>query len=233
VPAEMRGFVFGVTFIVVFSVLISTIPVGLQGSGTAPDMLTPLDINIVTGFSASEDYVRTDFGGAKTYSYTLGERAWLAVFTTGPVFLLAAKVLIAGILWLGHLEICKFISPTGEDRGESLTLEEIEADATEGIVRYSLQYVDSGLTAGGYVIYWNTTAYSDPSDAWYYDELYLLHGIGIEDIAVANIGSLLVSLLLLQLPEVPLLINILLIAPIWASILFIIWYIIKEMIPFL
>ena len=76
------------------------------------------------------------------------------------------------------------------------------------------------------------TEYEDPEDAWDNDVLILLHGLGIEDTATANIGALIISLLLLQLPEVPTLINIFIAVPIWACIVYVIWYIIKEMIPF-
>ena len=232
--SEQRAFVFAVTFIVVFSVLIASVPTGLLGLGESPDMITPLDSSIITGFSESETYNKSDFslvGSVYQYLYDLGSRTWLCQQGFG-YFQLGAKVFIGGILWLGQLDSCAFISSDGVDRSHSLTFTEIDADAEDGVIRYTLRYVGTGGSAGGFVVYWNTTTYSNSSAAWTGGELYLLHGMGIEDTANADIGALLISLLLLQLPEVPVLINVLLVVPIWASIIFVLWYIIKEMIPF-
>jgi hypothetical protein len=236
VSSEQRGFVFALTFIVVFSTLLSTIPTGLQGQGDTPDMITPLDPSIISDFSDSIDYTESDFVLHTTvywYEYDLGGKKWLCSKYAGVnEFELGSKVLIGGILWLGQLDSCKFLSVEGENRGSGLNFTEIETDATDGTVRYSLLSLTSGNSAGGFIVYWNTTTYSNPSNAWGNDSLYLLHGIGFDASATADIGSLLVSLLLLQLPDVPLLVNVLLVVPIWASVLFILWFIIKEMIPF-
>lgn len=227
--SEQQGFVFSVTFIIIFSLLLSTIPAGLQGPGLTPDMLTPVNPNLVADFSESVDFVRSDFTGVN-YFYDLGGRSWICM-ADDTFFFLWAKVLIGGILWLGGTDACKFVFE-GEDRGESLTFAEIQADADDGTVRYSLEYVLNGNSAGGFILYWNTTLYANASSAWLADGLYLLHGVGIENTASMNIGMLLISLLLLQLPEVPLLVNVLIAVPIWAGIVYIIWFIIKEMIPF-
>lgn len=229
--SELRGFVFALTFIVIFSTLLTTIPTDLQGQGAEPDMVTPLDPSIISDFDVSENYTKAALSPYGQYVYALGNNDW--VFSEyAEIFQLGAKVLIGGILWLGQLDSCKFISPTGEDHGAYLAITDIASDADNGTVRYSLQSIGSGNSLGGFVVYWNTTTYSDPSDAWDNEELYLLHGMGFSATATADIGSLLVSLLLLQLPDVPLLVNILIVTPLWASILYILWYIIKEMIPF-
>ena len=81
--------------------------------------------------------------------------------------------------------------------------------------------------------YYNTTTYATASLAWDADALYFLHGVGIESTATNDIGALIISLLLLQLPEVPPLIAVFLAVPIWACIVYVLWFIIKEMIPFL
>jgi hypothetical protein len=214
----------------IFGLLLATIPVGLQGPGETPDMVTPVDANLLTDFTDSVYFNRASFS-FWTYSYDLGGRSWICE-TDDSGFNLGAKILLGGVLWLGGLDICKFISPDRVDRGVYLTIAEIQEDASDGSVRYSLQYSASGNSAGGFVAYWNTTTYATAAIAWPANGLYLLHGVGIETTATANIGALLVSLLLLQLPDVPLLVNVLLAVPIWAGVVFIIWYIIKEMIPF-
>ena len=234
--SEQYGFVFAVSFIVIFSVLVATIPVGLQGQAETPDMLTPLDPNIISGFSDSADYQKdnfTDMVAYLHYSYNdLGGRDWVIVNYPSLGFVLAAKIVYGGFLWLGQLDSVKFTSTEGTDREDSLTFAEIEADAEDGVVRYNLQYYASGASAGGFVVYWNETTYSDPSDAWDNDELYLLHGVGIEDTARADIAGLLISLLFLQIPDIPLLLNVLLVTPVWACIVFVLWFVIKETIPF-
>lgn len=234
--SEQRGFVFAVTFIVIFSVLLATIPADFQGAGETPDMLIPLDPNIIAGFSDSENYTESDFvpsGIAIWHEYNLGGKSWLChKYISGDSFYLGSKVLIGGILWLGATDSCKFIASSGKDRGTDLNFTEIDTDATDGTIRYSLLSIISGNSAGGFVVYWNTTTYSGSFDAWDADKLYLLHGVGIQETATADISALLVSLLLLQLPDVPLLVNVLLVTPIWASIIFILWFVIKETIPF-
>lgn len=228
--SEQRTFVFSVTFIILFSVFLSTIPVGLLGEGSDPDMVTSVDPNVVAGFSDSATYQQSNFSGV-FYTYDLGGRTWLCL-GSGTGFALGAKVLFAGFLWLGVLDQVKFVSPEGVDRGEELLFPEITTDADEGTISYELLYTDSGNAAGSFIVYWNTTEYTDPSNAWGNDSLYLMHGVGLESSAVIDIGSLLLDLLTLQIPEVPLLVNVLLAVPIWATIVYLIWFIIKEMIPF-
>jgi len=229
---EMYGFVFSVSFIFLFSILLSTIPAGLYGPALTPDMPSPVNPNLVTDFTETEDWTRTDFTSG-LYEYDLGGKSWRCV-TSGTSLILASKLLIGGIIWLGQLDLCRFIAgENGEDRGTTLTIAEIALDADDGEIRYTLQFESNGNYVGGFVVYWNITEYEDPVDAWTADELYLMHGVGIDTTAYANIGALLVSLLLLQLPDVPLLINAIIAIPIWACVVFVIWYIIKEMIPFL
>jgi len=234
--SEQRGFIFAVVFIVIFSVLLSTIPVDLQGVGATPDMIIPLEPSLITGFAASETYTYANFTYYPVYDfayylYELGGRTW-EIQQEDDWFLLGAHVLYGGFLWLGQYDYVNFISVDGANRGNLLTFDEIEADADNGTIRYNLQYITGGSSAGGFVVYWNTTTYATAILAWNAEKLYFVHGVGFAETATSDIGSLLISLLLLQLPDVPLLVNILLVTPIWASIIFVLWYIIKEMIPF-
>ena len=229
--SEQKRFVFSVTFIIIFSVFLSTIPVGLLGEGADPDMITSVDPNVVAGFSDTETYQESNFTSG-LYEYELGGRTWVCL-GTGTGFALGAKVLFAGFLWLGGIDQVKFVSSEGVDRGTALLFTEIGTDANEGTISYELLYVDTGNVAGSFIVYWNSTEYTYPANAWGNDSIYLMHGVGLESTAVIDIGSLLLDLLTLQIPEVPLLINVLLAVPIWASIVYLIWFIIKEMIPFI
>lgn len=227
---EMRGFVFSLIFIIVFSTLLSSIPVGLQGIGASPDTMVPVDPSLITGFSDINNWTRAEYT-AGSYEYTLGGRDWIV--TNNDVELgHFAKVKILNYIWLGAVDQCKFVSSEGVDRGTGLSFTEIDADDTDGAHRYDLKYSDSGDSAGKLIVWWNTTEYPDLNDAWLADDLKLLHGMGIDETATANIGALIVGLLFFQLPDVPVLINMFLAVPIWACIVFVLWYVIKEMIPF-
>lgn len=231
--SEQRTFVFAVTFIIIFSTLIASIPVDFQGSGATVETVTPINPNLLSGFAESEEFVKTDFSGVVglfyVYDLPIGGTTFECNYYDNE-FSVGAHTLFVG-LWLGGISWINFISDNGTNHGLEVSFSDLENDAEEGVVRYALQYDDTGNSAGGFVFYWNTTTYSDPSDAWDNNVLYLLHGVGL--LANTDIASLLISLLFLQLPEVPALVNVLIVVPIWASIIFVLWFIIKEMIPFL
>ena len=229
--AEQKTFVFALTFIMLFSTLFITIPVDLQGQGQTGNTITPLDPSMVSDYGATEYFNATDFSPWLTlfvYEYTLNSRDWISS-TDEASFDLNAKIYWFG-LWFGQLDVIRFISPSGVDRSVSISFSEMVNDSTDGVAIYSLIYAESGNDAGDFVFYWNATAYADPNDAWDNDVLYFLHGA---DITVnTDIISLLVGLLFLQLPDCPLLINALLATPVWACVVFLIWFIIKESLPF-
>lgn len=230
--SEQYGFVFAITFIIVFAGLLVAVPTDLQGLGETPTINAPVDPSLLTGFDSYDNYTGAQFTGVgtETYAYSLGDFDWINTYTAS--FTLGAKVYFAGFLWLGWLNYVDFISPDSINLGNILSLSQIQTDADNGTVRYNLIFVDDGNDAGGLVLYWNTTEYADCADAWLADELYFLHGVGFGANPTNNIGALLVGLLLLSLPQVPTLLQLLIVTPLWASIVYILWYVIKEMIPF-
>lgn len=235
--SEQYGFVFGVTFILIFSVLVSSIPADFQGQGkTGEPVITPIDPSILTDFAESTPFDTTDFTPWLTleiYEYTLplvGGLEWICG-TDGTAFDLNAKLYFLGIVWLGQLDPMRFITLNGTDSSYSITFDEIDAEAVDGTARFDVISGITGDTAGQYIVYWNTTTYTDSEDAWDNDALYFLHGVGFS--AEIDVVNLLLRLLFLQLPDVPLLVNLLIIIPVWASILYILWFLIVSMIPFL
>ena len=233
--SEQRTFVFCVTYIIIFSALVGSIPVDFQGQGSTVDDVTPVNPSLLSDFAETEEYDKTDFTGTPVirFVYDLPDVSGTTFecLYTSNTFLLGAHSLFLGV-WLGGYSWINFISGNGTNYGLSVSFTNIVNDATDGVVRYNLQYVDSGLSAGGFVFYWNTTTYSnDPSDAWDNDELFLLHGVGFT--ANTDITSLLFSLMLLQMPEVPTLVNVILVTPTWAALIYVAWFIIKSMIPLL
>lgn len=230
--SEQKGFVFSITFIIVFAALLASIPAGLQGEGGTAETLLPVDPDLIADFADSREFTKSDFTYNEYHYDNLGGFDWVCWRPFGSDFRVARKIKLGGAIWLGGLKHTEFVLDDDTNRGEVITLSEIETDAEEGTVRYDLKFVDSGEDAGGFLFYWNTTTYSNPTDAWNGDGLHLLHGIGLDSSAPANVVTLLVNLLFLQLPDVPTLVNILIATPIWACIVFLIWYVIKESMPF-
>ena len=229
--SEQKGFVIGVSFIILFAGLIGSIPNDLRGPEQIPTLATPINPSLVTDFEDFEDWNMTDLSAYDQYVYSLGSRDWVFSHYVGTIQL-GAKVLIGGVLWLGQLDSCEFISPTGINRGPVLTATEIDEDADNGTVRYEMRYIVDGSAAGGFVVYWDTNSYTSSADAMLGDDCYFMHGVGITDSSTGDITALIIGLLLFQLPDVPPLINLLLATPIYASFAFILWFIIKETIPF-
>lgn len=233
--SEQRTFVFAVSFIIIFAALVGSIPVDFQGQGATVETVTPVNPNLLSDFADTEEYDKTDFSGIGIISfvYDLG----LTTVTTfecnyaASQFSIAGHTLFLGV-WLGGLSWCNFASDNGTNHGLTVSFSDLVNDADQGVARYTLSYLDDGLSAGGFIFYWNTTTYgNDPSLAWDNDELNLLHGAGLT--ANTDIASLLLSLMFLQLPEVPTLVNVILITPLWGATIFVVWFIIKSMIPFL
>ena len=233
--SEMRGFVFSITFIIIFSTLLATIPAGLQGIGASGDSLIPVDPKLLTGFDETANWTKSDYTGViPTYSYVLptAGRTWATDWYDLADDIFTVSAFTYWWIILVGIDPCKFLSPNGTSRGTTLSIDEIEGDATDGSVRYSMVFTTTGQDAGALVVFWNTTLYADPQDAFDNDVLNFLHGVGFSTSATSDIGSLLVGLLFLQLPDIPVLINMFLAVPPWACIIYVLWFIIKEMIPF-
>ena len=229
--AEMRGFMFAITFIIIFLGLVVSVPADLAGLGDEPDIVTPVDSVLLAGFSASEDWNMTDLTAFSQYGYNLNARDWVFSYYTGTLQL-GAKNYILGFLWFGSLDSCEFINDAGETRGGVLSTAEIDADALNGSVRYELRYLVNGLSAGGFIVYWNSTVHTSVGTAFVADAVYFLHGVGVSDTAVPDVLSLMIGLLTLQLPDCPPLINLLLATFVYGPVIYIIWFIIKESMPF-
>jgi hypothetical protein len=231
---EQAGFVFAVTFIVLFAGLTAMVPVEIQGAGSTTEILVPVDPSLVSDWIDYATYNKSTMTQVGSYYFigydALGGFDWLAGFTaTTEIFEVGAKV-YWGPFWLGGLDLVQFISDTGTNYDTSLTLTDVENDGVDGTAKYNLIFSGSGNDAGDFIFYWNATTYSSPSDAWDAGALNLVHGVGFSP--NTNIVSLLVGILFLQLPDVPVQINLLLAVFPWASVIYIIWFIVKESLPF-
>lgn len=235
--SEQYGFVFAVIFITLFVGLTAMVPVDLQGKGGTANIMIPVDPALVSDFTDSEDFVKTDFsnflfglyhvydGIAHTFPYDF-ECEYLYASTA---FWVAARVKWLGVAWLGAYDAVVWTNSNGTVY-DTITFADIDNDAVDGSVRYDLTFSSSGQDAGGFIFYYNTTTYADSATAWDNSSLYLVHGFGFTP--NTDIISLLVGILFLQLPDVPVGINLIIATPPWASVGYIIWYIIKESLPF-
>jgi len=231
---EQAGFIFAVTFIVLFAGLTAMVPIDLQGSGLNTEILVPVDPSQISDWTDYEDFNKTDMTLVGNYYFiyynALGGFDWRAGFTTTTeTFDVGAKI-YWGILWLGALDSVQFINDAGTNYDTSLTLSDIENDAIDGSAKYNIIFSSSGNDAGDFIFYWNTTTYATPALAWASSALVLVHGVGFSP--NTDIVSLLVGILFLQLPDVPFGINLLLASFPWASVIYIIWFIVKESLPF-
>ena len=232
---EQAGFVFAVTFILLFAGFTAMVPVDLQGAGTTTEILVPIDPSLVSDWTDYVDFNKTDMTLVGGYYYyinydALGGFDWRDSFTIATeTFEVGAKI-YWGPFWFGALDQVQFINAEGTNYDTSLTLTDVENDGVEGTAKYNLIFSSSGNDAGDFIFYWNSTLYSDPSDAWDNSALYFVHGVGFSP--NTDIISLLVGILFLQLPDVPWEINLLLASFPWASVIYIIWFIVKESLPF-
>lgn len=227
--SEQSTFVFSITFLLILGALIATIPAGMQGAEETATSLSDIDPSLITGFSESEWFVRANFTIFQ-YEYELAGDTWLAL-ANDDEFALARKIYFFG-LWLGGYDQVNFISGSGINRGLELSFAEIEADAENGTETYTLVYEESGASAGSFLVYWDEDSYYNSTTAWLDDALYCVHGFGISSTAVIDIGTLLIALLLFQLPDTPPIVGILLGTSVWACIVYLLWFIFKESLPF-
>jgi len=234
---EHYGFVVAVSFIIIFTGLVVAIPSDLQGLEDTVDIVIPVDPSLVTDFTDYEDFQKSDFSGVTGLYYwydgnsdSMGYDFECDYYSGSNYFWVGAKVYWGGFLWLGAYDSVVWKSDNNTIY-TTITFDDIDNDATDGSVRYELTFSGSGKSAGAFIFYYNTTTYSDASSAWTADALFLVHGIGFT--ANNDIASLLIGLLFLQLPDVPPMINLLLATFLWASVVYVLWFIIKSMIPLL
>lgn len=225
---------FAVAYIIFFAGLLSIIPVDLQGQGDTVIINIPVDPTLTTGFIDYEDFQKSDFSGVLIFSYVYDGNANLMGYDFECIygsssFWVASRVYWGGFLWLGAYDPVIWTSNNGTVYN-GITFDDLDNDMTDGSVRYELTFTLSGKNAGGFIFYYNTTTYTDSSDAWDNDALFLVHGIGFT--ATTDTTSLLLALLFLQVPDIPVILQLFMNTPFYASIGFVIWFLIKESLPF-
>ncbi len=221
--AEMKTFAFAVSFLLIYSAFLSTVPPGLLTDTYENPILSNLDPQLLVGFDSSVQYNSTTYT-ANYYSYELGGYEW-ATWESVTSYKLGVKAIVFGI-WI-DTAINWFINSEEEYRGTELTFVIMQEDSTNGTVRYttSNRFVTSAV-----VFYWNTNDYTYAWEAWGNDSLQVVHGIGASAEAPQNALSLVLGMLSFSIPGIPFLLQVLLSSPIYASIMYLIWFLIKEVI---
>ena len=161
---EQYAFVFSVTFIIIFSALVASVPIDFQGKGSTVETVTPINPNLLTDFANIKEFDRTDFIVILgidyfTYEIVVDSTTFEAQFDQTDSFSVGAHTLWIGI-WLGGYDWCEFITDNGTNYGTSVSFADIDNDADNGVVRYTLQYENAGTSAGGFIFSWNTTTYT-------------------------------------------------------------------------
>lgn len=229
---ETKTFAFITFMVLLFTALLSTAPSVFVTSNPENPNIPNVNSQLLVGFAVTEEYNSSYFSfldGHGYYDYSLGGYSWRIIIVDGTGFSLGVKQLLFGWLWLGWIEWCDF-SFEGSDRGIAISFAEINADAEDGTVKYDLQHSGGG---GGLVFGWNDTEYSDSEDAWDNELLVIIHGLGISDTAPQNVVSLLLSLIFFSNPDIPFLINVILVSPFVLLGAYLIFYIIIKVTPFL
>ena len=232
---EMGGFIFAVVFLFLFPMMLSTIPADFQGIAGSPEVVTPLDPALLVGFEYAENWTESYYYEQMVGYYDYGQGGYLWRSTFGYVaddyFSHYRKITVLGV-WLGGFRTATFYCANDTNRGTSISFAEINGDAEDGFVRYDM-ILGNGDSAGALVFGWNNTLYPDCEDAWDNDALVLVHGMGIDATQSLNIGDLLLGLLFWQIPDVPFMLQAMIVGPLYADIAYIVWFIVINMIPFL
>lgn len=215
------------SFLLIYSAFLGTIPVGFLPSTYSNPTITPVDPQLTTGFSTYVVSNSTNFT-LGLCDYSMGGFDWHSV-ASAVGFGLGVKIYTLGIFWL-TTDWVIFTTKTGQSRGDWLTWAYVYADAVNGTAYYTAV---CSSASSAVVFSWNNTAYTYPWNAWGNDSLYIIHGMGASDYAPQSALSLVFGMLTFSLPGIPVLLQVILSAPIYVSILYLIWFFIKEVIPFL
>ena len=224
--AEMKTFAFVVSFLLIYSAFLSTVPPGLLTETYENPIIADVNPQLLVGFDESVQYNSTSYTG-NYYGYSLGGYEW-ASWESTTSYKMGVKAIVWAI-WVSTA-LNDFVNEAGENRGTELTFVEMQEDSDNGTVRYDAvnRFVSSGV-----VFYWNTNDYATAALAWDADALQVIHGIGASVESPQNALSLVLGMLTFSIPGIPFLLQVLLSSPIYASILYLVWFFIKEVIPFL
>lgn len=223
--AEMKGFVIVVSFLLIYSALLGTMPAGFTTDTYEAPSLGTIDPQLISGFDSYAMYNVTNYT-ASALDYSMGGHLWTSL-ESATVFTIYYRTIIFFIIPVYTTQEFSF---EGASRGYELEWATVQDDAENGTVRYTATCPQATT---GVMFVWNSSDYQYCWDAWGNGSLTVIHGIGASAFAPQNALSLVLGMLTFSIPNIPTLIQVLLSAPIYACVAFLVWFFIKEVIPFL
>lgn len=155
----------------------------------------------------------------RQYTFDLGGTYWVFHVNIGYDSVRIGRRNYLGIFWISN-DWLTFRNQNGTNRGESLTISEINLDyaGDEGWVSYRT-YLEIDPAVGCDVNFgFNTSLYSSPEEAMNNQELVVLVGLGLEDVTTTlNAWQLVGAIMFFQLPNIDPLFNALIAFPMWGN----------------
>lgn len=248
---EMRHLLYCAGVIVCLGLLFSAIPSAvispLTTTPTVPGMVPTVELSV---FAETDDTINnytffTDGeDGYRYYSFTLGGKSWVARInndSVGPAY--TAKWLQVGVkrtflgLWV-NTDWLLFMNASGYSRGDNLTVTEMNIDDNmppTSYVKYQLAFEENPADSLTLFVSAYDETYYDASNAFERRVAYLIFGYGVSNETV-DLGSGLgffLSLLTFQTPNIHPWINILAWVIIGVPISYVIFELLRSLIPFL
>jgi len=234
--AELKPLVLVISFLGLFALLISIIPgqfftESYGGRGVdVPEYFEAVDI---TSFFETYNFTIDDKDMFQK-EWDLGGHNWIMNADYGDEFIGLGKKNYWWFLWVGTEKLI-FRSSRGINRGQFLNRQELDADYdnTTSYCEYVCEGEDNPSLSTTMYFGYNTSLYDTPSEAWENEELYVLQGLGFDQVSTSrNAWNLVGMILFFQMPDVHPIINAIIAIPLWVSIVYLTYVLILKAIPF-
>lgn len=221
----LRTFLFVLTFLAIFGVLVGTIPSEFVEASkeykkqSVPEYFESLDI---TSFNQTIVKNITEQWYSKTY-YFGGHDFQLIAYNDNGGKLVHKHYHWFWFIPVGHHPMewhdkngKRVDIPLAETRGINKQILDSSWDNSTNTAKFTLKCKHVTIQAFfGY----NTTKYNSPSEAWENYEISILFTIGLDQIGMGwNTWSLLTGILFFQIPEINPVLNLIIAVPIWICI---------------
>jgi hypothetical protein len=238
---ESRPFIMSFTFMVVYILLLSQIPVELyvhsytQHDYNIPPYFEGLDVGVYSlshNFTIN-DATTTQILGITIYDWSLGGFDWRLLTDVNYNYMMIGKRNMFGI-FLISTDYLDFIGESGNNRDTELYRREMNLDYTgdESWVHYRMSLEAQPEVGCDIYLGFNTTLYNSPGEALENQALTVFQTMGLDDVYTSfNVWRLIGQLMFMTLPDIHPVLNVVLIAPIWANIVWTLLIVLSKLIP--